>query len=84
MKYKELLEKLQGLSEDQLNKDVVFWAEEEAFKVGFSILEKPMYYDEEYPEDGCFEPREGVRTDGYRLAYEAGYPILHERKNKGK
>ena len=77
MKYKELLKKLQELSPAQLELDVIFCPEDRAWRISkLDIIEKPLYYDSENPEDGCFELELGQDSDEYDLAYESGYPLL--------
>lgn len=77
MKYKELLEQLQKLSPSQLELDVIFCPEERAWRVSkLDIIQKPLYYDPEEIEDGCFELDLGQDPDDYELAYDYGYPLL--------
>lgn len=41
-----------------------------------SYIEKPLYYDPEEPDDGCFELDLGNNPDDCELAYDYGYPLL--------
>lgn len=77
MKYKELLEQLKKLSDQQLECDVVFCSEEISKKISrLDTSNPPLYYDPEYPEDGCFELNEGQNADELKLAYKSDYPML--------
>lgn len=77
MKYRELLEQLKNLTDVQLDKDVVFCPEDRAWRISkLDIIEKPLYYDPEDPDKGCFELDLGEDSDDYELAYEFGYPLL--------
>lgn len=80
MKYKELLEKLKDLTEQQLEQDVIFCPEDEkAYRISSAeVLSKPLYYDNEDIDAGCFELDLGEDSDNYELAYPIGTVLLSE------
>ena len=78
--YKELRDKINTLTEDQLNQKVQFYPEERPIieVEGFEINKEDLYYDPENPEDGCApltEFDEDIRQDMI-VGIEAGTVML--------
>lgn len=78
MKYKELFEKLKGLSQEQLGQEVILLPEEgKGAKIqNIEVLTHDLYISKEYPEDGLFTLSSECDKEDYTLAYPKGTPIL--------
>lgn len=78
------MERIKTLSEDQLEKDVIVWREDEAV----SSLEPMILHDDHYiapdDEDGCYTLSdagldiEDVKEKNLKKVYDKGHPILAE------
>lgn len=81
MTWKELKEFCNGLTDEQLSKEVVVWREGDAIgNLLPSLLEDDYYIDSEEPEEGCFPRYEynGGYPENLKLCYKKGTPILWE------
>lgn len=89
MNWKEMKDFCDGLTEDQLQKKVILWREEEAVSdIEPMKLEEDYYVDDE--ADGCemeSDVLEKIKEnpedypeglEHFRKAYSKGDPILHE------
>ena len=80
MTYKELKEKLNELTEDQLNQEVKVMQEDTEIKelLSIEVSEEDYIYEREYPFDGCFPISElpGGCDDDYVVGIKVGTVFL--------
>jgi len=91
MNWKQLKEFCNSLPENELNKKVILWREDEAIsKIKAEQLEEDHYIHPELSEDGCFPESEVEHLikgneedypngmDDFKKVYDKGTSILHE------
>lgn len=91
MTWKELKDFCNGLSEGELEKNIVLWRESEAITdITAEQLAEDHYVEDGNEEDGCFSETESESKHHddpefypkgmghFRKVYKAGHPILHE------
>jgi hypothetical protein len=80
MNYKELLDTLKNLSEDQLKQKVLVIVDERVKEMEYvTVTEEDLYIDEECPEIGFFPLNEmGTDTADLQLAYPKGTIFLED------
>lgn len=83
MTWKELKEFCNQLPEEELNKNVIMWREEESIiKIEAFQLEEDHYVDEDrWVSEGCFPESEIPKDDPdliLQKVYDKGHPILQE------
>jgi len=81
MTYKELKEKLNELTEDQLNQEIMVEQEDMPMMLltGFFITDEDYIYNKEYPDHGCFpvsELDDSEDISDYKIGIKAGTPTL--------
>jgi hypothetical protein len=84
MNWKQMKEFANGLSDEQLEKDVILWREESAIsKIDPDILKEDHYFDEK-EDEGCYTLSEAgisieeAQEKGLKKVYDKGDPILFE------
>lgn len=83
MNWKDLKEFANSLDEEQLEREVILWREDEAIdKIEAMTLEDDHYIGD--GEDGCYTladaglTEEDVKERGLTKVYTIGFPLLHE------
>ena len=81
MKYKEIQEFLNGLTEDQLQQEAKVYPEEEATRdvIEMEITQQDQYYDPDYPEEGCSPLELYEDKDGLVLGIPKGTVMINVR-----
>jgi hypothetical protein len=83
MNWKQMKEFVNGLSDEQLDKDVILWREDEVVKdIDAESLSEDHYIGED--DEGCYPLSEvglsieKAQEKGLKKVYDKGYPILFE------
>lgn len=91
MTWKEMKQFCESLNDEQLEKKVIMWREEEVINdISAFTLGLDHYIDKERGEDGCIEESTAKEIamnneidypngmDHFEKVYDKGFPLLHE------
>lgn len=82
MNFRELKEFCNSLPENELDKKIILWREDEAITdISAEQLDEDQYIEIDNSENGCFPVSECKDLDPeikIRKVYDKGTPILHE------